>query len=159
MTRRLRSEPGDFADRPRTLPGRAPDTIDECPAVAIGSDRAELDADFYDREPRTRDLEARVAALEQGVRRKSLVRTWLERAASFLSGSALVGLAWMLTKAEERGDARRSSTTLKAEHAQMLLDVQALKLRDALQQGQIDGLADRLRYPMQGPPIAPRTDP
>lgn len=128
--------------------------------VEAGDDaRRRLDAAYFDRDPRTADLESRVTALELGNRRGSLLHTWAARALSFLAGSAAVALAWVIAKADANGDARATAREREVERVWLRDTVRVLERRDAIQQGQIDGLTDRLRYPMQGPPVAPRTSP
>lgn len=156
------------------MPGRAPRhdvddlavthdelaPVDTRPPVELEAvDRARLDAAFFDREPRTGDLEARVTALEVDARRKSLLRTWAERALMYLAGSATIALAWVLARADANGDARATAREREAERVWLRDTVRVLERRDAIQQGQIDALLERLRYPMQGPPVAPRTEP
>ena len=94
-----------------TTPDEPPDHLVIGSGDHASVERQRLDADFYDREPRTRDLEARVTALELGARRKSRIRAWIERGVSFLGGSALVALTWALTTsaASRSSAARRSS--------------------------------------------------
>lgn len=152
-----------------------PDTIDlDRPHVV--TERADSDAptpieipvqdrDYYDRppgdprEPRTRDLEARVATLEQADKVRASKRTWSQRALAFLLGSGLTVAAWIVTRAEERADAKATAREREDERRWLIDTVRVLERRDALQQGQLDSITDRLRYPMHGPPTAPQGSP
>ncbi len=127
----------------------------------IEGDRAEADAAFFDvapddpRAPQRRDLTERVTLLEQGAKRKR----WAERIVSFLTGSALAVLVWALAKADANGDARATARALADERKWLVDTVRALERNAAKLEGQLENVLDRLRYPMQGPPVAPPPSP
>lgn len=109
------------------------------------------------RAPQNRDIADRLAALEKSRDIKFRRRTWAGLALSFLAGSGAAILAWALARADANGDARATGREREAERRWIVDTVRAMERRDALQQGQIDAITERMRYPMVGPPTAPRT--
>lgn len=104
-------------------------------------------------------LQAEVAALKKGAARKSLLRTWAERILSALAGSAVAILVWALTKAEQKGATAEAARAREAVFQKLVESAATCERRDLIQQGQIDALIDRLRYPVQGPPAPPQVTP